>query len=177
MRAAQQKTGSFLSMVYSLQLEELFDSVLERVFIHLGPQHGAIFLKDGDGLIRVAVRSSPDSDEDFPESSSLAREVVDKRLAAIVLDTETDTRFAGSESLLDAGVRTLIAAPLLTPDGALGMIVLSSNLASRQFVEQDMELLVVVASATRIFSSRRLIRSRTSLGICAFGRSSRISFS
>ena len=130
----------------STTLEQLFDRVLERVFIHLEPQHGAIFLSDDDSLIRVALRSAPDSIEDFPESSSLAREVVDKGLAAIVLDTATDTRFASSESLLDAGVRTLIAAPLLTPEGALGMIVLSSDLVTRQFAEHDMELLVVVAA-------------------------------
>ncbi len=40
-----------------------------------------------------------------------------------------------------------MAAPLLTGAGALGMIVLSSQLAQREFREQDMELLVVVASA------------------------------
>ncbi len=66
----------------------------------------------------------------------------------MVYDTSTDIRFAGAESLLDAGVRTLIAAPLLTPEGAIGMIVLSSTLANRKFGENDMELLTVVASAT-----------------------------
>ena len=52
----------------STTLEQLFDRVLERVFIHLEPQHGAIFLSDDDSLIRVALRSAPDSIEDFPES-------------------------------------------------------------------------------------------------------------
>ena len=65
----------------------------------------------------------------------------------VVHDTSTDQRFAEAESLLDAGVRALIAAPLLTPAGAIGMIVLSSTLAGRQFSEADMELLAVVASA------------------------------
>jgi sigma-B regulation protein RsbU (phosphoserine phosphatase) len=65
-----------------------------------------------------------------------------------VHDTSTDDRFAAAESLLDAGVRTLVAAPLLTPEGATGMIVLSSTLAARLFGESDMELLAVVASAT-----------------------------
>ncbi len=134
----------------STNLEDLLDNVLERVFVHLRPQHGAIFLKDKDDdcLIRATSRSQLASADEFPESTSLASEVIGKGLAAMVHDTSTDVRFAAAESLLDAGVRTLVAAPLLTPEGAIGMIVLSSTLSNRQFGEDDMELLVVVASAT-----------------------------
>jgi len=132
----------------STNLEELLDNVLERIFVHLRPQHGAIFLKDGDHLVCATSRSQNSSTDEFPESQNLASEVIGKGLAAMVHDISTDDRFAAAESLLDAGVRTLVAAPLLTPEGAIGMIVLSSTLANRQFGETDMELLVVVASAT-----------------------------
>ena len=128
--------------------EDLLDHVLERVFVHLRPQHGAIFLKDEDNLVRATSRSLVEGTDEFPESKSLASEVIGKGLAAVVHDTSTDIRFDKAESLLDAGVRTLVAAPLLTPEGAIGMIVLSSTLAARIFGESDMELLTVVASAT-----------------------------
>ncbi len=136
------------SLAGATTTEELFAEILDRVFAHFRPQNAAVFVKDGDRLIRAATRSAVGCTEDFPESSSLAREVIDKGLAAVVHDTSTDMRFAGSESLLDAGVRTLVAAPLLTRKLALGMIVLSSTLAERQFAESDMEMLTVVASAT-----------------------------
>ena len=132
----------------STTAEELLDQVLEQVFVHLQPQHGAIFLKDDGSLFRASSRSQVSGTDEFPESSSLAEEVIGKGLAAVVHDTSTDDRFAAAESLLDAGVRTLVAAPLLTPEGAIGMIVLSSTLAVRQFGENDMELLTVVASVT-----------------------------
>ncbi len=128
--------------------EELLDHILERVFVHLRPQHGAIFLKDDEELVRASSRSQVTGTDEFPESTSLASEVIGKGLAAVVHDTSTDDRFAAAESLIDAGVRTLVAAPLLTPEGAIGMIVLSSTLAARLFDENDMELLTVVASAT-----------------------------
>jgi serine phosphatase RsbU (regulator of sigma subunit) len=128
--------------------EELLDHVLDPVFVHLRPQHGAIFLKDDGNLVRASSRSQVSGTDEFPESKSLASEVIGKGLAAVVHDTSTDDRFAAAESLLDAGVRTLVAAPLLTPEGAIGMIVLSSTLAVRQFGENDMELLTVVAQAT-----------------------------
>jgi serine phosphatase RsbU (regulator of sigma subunit) len=44
------------------------------------------------------------------------------------------------------GVRSLAAAPLLDPDGPLGMIVVGSRLHVRQFEEEDMELLTSLAS-------------------------------
>lgn len=132
----------------STTAEELLDGVLGRVFVHLRPQHGAIFLKDGDNLVRATSRSQVAGTDEFPESTSLASEVIGKGLAAVVHDTSSDDRFAAAESLLDAGVRTMVAAPLLTRSGAIGMIVLSSTLATRQFGENDMELLTVVASAT-----------------------------
>jgi len=128
--------------------EELIDGVLARLFVHMTPRHGAVFLKDGDTLVRAASRSQDTGTDAFPESQSLAREVIGNGLVAVVHDTATDQRFSDAESLLEAGVRTLVAAPLLTPVGAIGMIVLSSTLASRQFTEADMELLAVVSSAT-----------------------------
>ncbi len=131
----------------SIVLEELFDRVLDRVFVHLRPQNGAIFLLEDGVLVRVASRPRGTTEEDFPESHSLAGEVIDKGMAAVVNDTITDERFLRAESLLAAGVRSLVAAPLLTTRGTVGMIVLSSNLVDRGFREQDMELLVVIASA------------------------------
>ena len=131
----------------AMTIEDLLEGVLDRVFVHLRPQHGAIFLlRDGE-LVRTASRSMEATADEFPESQSLAGEVIGKRLAAVVYDTTTDARFLEAKSLIGAGVRSLVAAPLLTRDRALGMIVLSSGLVEREFREPDMELLVVVASA------------------------------
>lgn len=136
------------SLDRSTTAEELIDGVLERLFVHMSPRHGAVFLKEGDSLVRAASRSRDAGTDAFPESQSLAREVIGNGQVAVVHDTATDQRFSESESLLDAGVRTLVAAPLLTPAGPIGMIVLSSTLATRQYTEADMELLAVVSSAT-----------------------------
>jgi len=131
----------------SVSVDELLDLILDRVFAHLKPQNGAIFLKHGDTVVRAHSRTQPGIVEEFPESTSLVGEVVDKGLAALVSDAGSDSRFENAESILATGVRSLVAAPLLTPEGATGMIVLSSNLVHRVFTEEDMELLVSLASA------------------------------
>ncbi|MCL4839240.1 MAG: SpoIIE family protein phosphatase [Thermoanaerobaculia bacterium] len=130
-----------------IALTDLLELILDRAFVHLRPERAAIFLTTPQGeLIRAASRSAAGPRDELVDSRSLAREVIDKGLAALVLDAQTDSRFADAQSLLGSGVRSLMAAPLLTPEGALGMIALDSRLHVRQFEEDDLELLVGLAA-------------------------------
>lgn len=141
----------------SLALDELLELILDRAFENLRPEEGTIFLKGVDGeYVRAATRSIKTKGTRSLYSRALVQQVVSKGQAALVLDTAVDERFNQAMSLLDAGVRSLVAAPLLDPDGALGMIVLGSSLGIRQFTEGDMELLTSLASvaAMRIRNTR-----------------------
>jgi serine phosphatase RsbU (regulator of sigma subunit) len=131
----------------SLSLEELLELILDRAFAELRPEEGAIFLKDPAGeLRRAASRRLQGTGGDFLYSRKLATEVTEKGLAALVLDAHTDERFAMSDSIVSAGVRSIIAAPLLDPEGCLGMIVLNSRVHQRRFGEEDVELLATLGS-------------------------------
>jgi serine phosphatase RsbU (regulator of sigma subunit) len=134
-----------------ISLEEVLKLILDRVFAELVPEEAAIFLKDARGeFYRAATRRLPGISGDFLYSSSLVREVTEKQLAALVFDTSHDERFAAAPSIIASGVRSLVAAPLLDPDGCPGMIVLSSRANIRQFSEDDMELLVSLASVAAL---------------------------
>jgi serine phosphatase RsbU (regulator of sigma subunit) len=135
----------------SLGLDELLELILDRVFDHLRPERGAIFLRTADGQHRrAASRAAAGTEEELPCSRSLVREVAEKGMAALVLDLRTDQRFAGAQSLQISGVRSLVAAPLLGPEGPLGMIALDSRLLVRQFTEEDMALLISLASVAAL---------------------------
>jgi phosphoserine phosphatase RsbU/P len=132
-------------------LNELLDLILDRVFEHLRPEQGAIFLKRPNGEFeRVAGRSVRGSDAEYLVSRSLVQEVTEKQIAALVLDAQTDKRFSNAESVRIYGIQSMVAAPLLDPDGALGMIVLTSRLQTKQFSEEDVELLVSIASVAAL---------------------------
>ncbi len=129
----------------SLSLEEVLELILDRAFAELRPEEGAIFLKDPAGeLRRAASRRLQGATGDFLYSRKLATEVTEKGLAALVMDAHTDERFATSDSIVSAGVRSIIAAPLLDPEGCLGMIVLNSRVHQRRFGEEDVELLATL---------------------------------
>jgi sigma-B regulation protein RsbU (phosphoserine phosphatase) len=135
----------------SLTLDELLELILDRVFDHLRPDRGAILLKEQDGGYRHAARRAGlGGADDLAFSRSLVREVAEKGMAAIVFDVHSDERFAGAQSMLISGVKSLIAAPLLDPEGSLGLIVLESRAGVRQFSEEDLELLVSLASVAAL---------------------------
>jgi phosphoserine phosphatase RsbU/P len=129
------------------RFDELLDLILDRVFEHLRPEEAVIFLRrQGGELERAASRSLPGMEGRYLYSRRLVEEVTEKCLAALVMDAASDERFADAESILLAGVRSLMAAPLLEPDGCQGMIVVNSRSRVRQFTEGDLELLVSLAS-------------------------------
>jgi sigma-B regulation protein RsbU (phosphoserine phosphatase) len=135
----------------SLTLGELLELILDRAFDHLRPDRGAILLKEADGGYRPAARRSAlGGPDDLTFSRSLVREVAEKGMAAVVFDVQADERFAGAASMLISGIRSLIAAPLLDPEGTLGLIVLESRAGVRQFSEEDLELLVSLASVAAL---------------------------
>ncbi len=135
----------------SLTLDELLELILERAFDHLRPDRGAILLKEPEGGYRPAARrSSLGSAEDLAFSRSLVREVAEKGMAALVFDVNEDARFSGALSMRISGIRSLVAAPLLDREGTLGLIVLESRAGVRQFSEEDLELLVSLASVAAL---------------------------
>jgi sigma-B regulation protein RsbU (phosphoserine phosphatase) len=135
----------------SLTLAELLELILDRAFDHLHPDRGAILLKETDGGYRPAAsRSSLGGPEGLAFSRSLVREVAEKGMAAIVFDVQADERFAAAQSMLLSGIRSLVAAPLLDPEGSLGLIVLESRAGVRQFSEEDLELLVSLAAVAAL---------------------------
>ncbi len=133
----------------SLGLDPLLDLILERVFEHLRPEAGAIFLRGSDGGFHLARRRPLDGAGEAPglSSQTLLREVAGKGMAALVLDAQSDLRFAEAHSILASGVRSLVAAPLLAEGDSFGMIALSSRAHVRQFSEEDLEILTSLASA------------------------------
>jgi serine phosphatase RsbU (regulator of sigma subunit) len=139
------------ALARSISLDELFESILGRVFALLEPEEGVIVLRQPDGTYRRAARrAAPGYEEEHLLSETLVKEVVEKGLAALVLDVKQDERFAGAESIVASGVLSLIAAPLADADGALGMIALNSRLHRHQFTEADMEMLTSIAAAAAL---------------------------
>jgi serine phosphatase RsbU (regulator of sigma subunit) len=159
MAAAERQSGDRMRLLNevhravatSISLDDLLELVLDRAFAHLRPEEAIVLLKNSFGdLERAASRRLPGAKGDFLYSRSLEKEVAEKGQAALVLDAQTDARFAAAESILSSGVRSLMAAPLLAPNGNLGMIVLSSRVHVRRYSEEDLELLTALSAVAAL---------------------------
>jgi serine phosphatase RsbU (regulator of sigma subunit) len=134
-----------------ISLDALLERVLQRLFDVLRPEDGLVLLRGTDGSLRqAAARRAPGSPGELVVSKKLVEEVVDKGAAALVMDAALDDRFAAARSLLAAGIRSIVAAPLADAEGTLGMVALYSRVHVRQFSEDDLELLVSLASAAAL---------------------------
>jgi phosphoserine phosphatase RsbU/P len=134
-----------------IALGHLLDLILDRAFAHLHPDEAAIYLRGADGSVTCAASRSLQCGNHTPFfSTHLFQEVGEKGMAAYVPDVAMDARFADADSIIGAGVRSVLAAPLLDPEGSLGMVVLVSGGATRTYSPDDLELLVSLASAATL---------------------------
>lgn len=135
------------AMASSVALDDLLELILDLLFAQLNPDRAEIFMRcDDGGYTCVAQRSIPTATIQSLYSENLFSEVVGKSLAALVTDAGSDERVAPAESPASAGVCSILAAPLSIQKSSLGLIVLGSGSSARQFSEEDLELLVTLAS-------------------------------
>ena len=135
------------ALTQSMELDKVLDLILDSSFDTLQPEEALIYLSKPDGsYYRAAQRSAGDVGAEHLYSTTLLREVAENGMAALVHDTGVDPKFAEAQSMLSLGVISLVAAPLLDAEGSLGMIALSSKQGTGIFDEEDLELLVSLAS-------------------------------
>ncbi|MEO6212330.1 MAG: FHA domain-containing protein, partial [Vicinamibacterales bacterium] len=139
------------AMAGPIELDALLALLLERLFAALHPEEGVILLRQPDGRMTTAAsRRLPGAKGELLVSRRLIMEVADKGTAALVSDLEVDERFAGAQSIIGSGIRSILAAPISDSAGCVGMVAIYSRAHVRRFGEEDLELLVSLASAAAL---------------------------
>lgn len=149
------KLKAVLEITKSLGRVMELDDVLERILgqlFQIFPQmdHGFVLLKDHDKnkLMPVASKSRRQrADDEFPISRTVTNQAISQGEAILSADASSDDRFADAVSLAGLGIRSLICVPLMgTSSDALGVIQIASDDPIQPFDEDDLDLLVSVAS-------------------------------
>lgn len=139
------------ALATAISLPELLQLILDRSFEVLKPEEGLILLRDASGdFERAATRRIAGLDGDVFVSRHIVDEVVGRATPVLVLDAALDVRFAGADSIVASGVRSVLAAPLTDASGTLGLIALCSRASVRQFSDQDLDMLMSLASAAAL---------------------------
>ena len=143
-------------------LDTLFEifPMSERAFLILkDPRSGRLVRKAFKHRQVRAARSGPGDGLGGPPktdeppmnlSRTIVNHVLERKQAVLSQDAGNDANLPITASIADLKIRSVMCAPLLTPDGqALGIIQLDTT-SARQFQQEDLDLLAAVASQSAI---------------------------
>ncbi|MEX0717789.1 MAG: SpoIIE family protein phosphatase [Planctomycetaceae bacterium] len=134
-----------------LDLEDVLQTTLDRLF-QIFPQadDGFVVLvePDGEKLSVKALKSRmPEGDLEVRVSKTIIQQALDSGEAILSADAAEDSRFDSSHSVSNLRIRSMMCVPLIGNSGTpLGAIQLDSKGLSRQFLDDDLEMLASVAS-------------------------------
>ncbi len=130
------------------RLPELLDLMLQVV----GANRIALLVLDAQGqLVPRGLRHSDVTlnTNDLPMmqiSKRVADAVLTERCAIITADVANDVRFATSDSIVLANIRSLMAVPVLVADRLVGLIELENTRSINGFDEADLRMVSIFAS-------------------------------
>ena len=139
------------SIGFEVDLEKLFQKILDRVFDLLPAQRGVILLmnEQNEPVPRYAKAKDGRIDE-ITISNVVLNEVIRERAAVLSSDAMIDSRFSGSHSVILQGIRSIMCVPLEYGDTLFGIMHLDSQIAANAFTEKDLQLLTGIAKQTAV---------------------------
>jgi len=134
----------------TIEVDQVLPKLLDGLFQIFPQADQAFVLLVEEGLdeprLRAVKNRWPDDD-----SMSISRTIVNRAMktgnAILSADASEDSRFNTSESLAGLQIRSMMCAPLVTASGdRLGVIQITTFHLQSKFIEDDLDLLVNVAT-------------------------------
>lgn len=145
-----------LELTESLDLQTTLNKALELTARAIGAEHGSLLFRDQETQ-ELTCRAFIDSKGEvrtasirifFPNDAGMAAWIMHSHEAVCISDVRNDPRWVQESGRADS-VRSLVAAPLMMPDGPLGVLMLaSSNVA--MFGDAQLQLLTTIANEVAI---------------------------
>ena len=138
-------------------LEELFELILELSISAVNAERGVVMTLEGEKLQSRAVHG-----DGFRISTTVRDRVLKDRASVLVRDLAQDEAFRQQVSISEQQIQTMMAVPLQTEDRVIGLIYVDSRSFVREFTQDDLNLLTVLANvaATRIEHTRLAVVER-----------------
>lgn len=139
------------AIAQTLELDAVFGKILESLF-KIFPQadRALVILNEGGRLIPRAVKHRRD-EETVRFSRTIVQQALRDKKAVLSADAASDDRFNLSQSIADFRIRSVMCAPLLAQDlRPLGAIQIDTQNYHQQFSDEDLQILVSVASQAAI---------------------------
>lgn len=134
-------------------LDELFNVILELAIEAAEANRGLVLTRDNPDA-ELDIRGA--RGEGFRISRTVCDRVLNGKQSLLVRDTSLDEALLNQQSIVENRVHSLMAVPLQTADRVIGLVYVDTSSFIRQFAQEDLELLTVLANvaAVRIENAR-----------------------
>ena len=153
------------SLAGLVEVSSIAPRILDTLF-EIFPQadRGAILTKVADSgkFIPVAQKQRAESiDESVRLSRMVLERVINDRTGILSADASSDARFSASESVSNLTIHSMLLVPMLDMEGEVfGVISLDTQNPLKKFTEEDLELLLAVATqSAHSYENVRLLQS------------------
>jgi len=126
-------------------LEELFPSILNLALSAVEAKRGVMLTLEGEKLVVRASRG-----DGFSISTAVRDRVIRERCSLVISDAQLDDALRQQQSIVLHHVRSMMAVPLQTGDRVIGLIYVDNGAVIRHFLQDDLELLTVMANVAAI---------------------------
>ncbi len=130
-----------------LNLDDLIEYALERVYELLEADRGFIMFIDESGRMSVKASKGPEGatqDGAPPVSHTIIDEVVKGKVGVLSSNAMSDKRFAGGKSVHNFGIRSAICVPLMGRDRVLGVIQVDCSVTEKSYSTEQLRLLTAI---------------------------------
>ena len=145
----------------ALGLDDVLPSVLDalfKVFMQADRAFIALMGDDGNLIPRWSKARRDDCEETIRISRTIVNHVIELREAVLSADAASDQQFDASQSIADFQIRSMMCAPLFDVDGEpIGVLQVDTLERNKQFNEEDLEVLVSVATQAGIAIDNALL--------------------
>ena len=138
---------------HTLKLDKLLPQVVDSLLQHFKNADRAFLIGRDEGsyelVTRIVKSRRPGNDASEGYSVAIVEQCMEKVQGLLITDPESE--FPTSDSVAGLLLRSVMCAPLWSQDGkAFGVMLLDSQDSCRQFTQEDLNLLMGVASQASI---------------------------
>ncbi len=124
-------------------VNEMLQRILDLILNALGGNRGCMLIKDSESGELTPLAFSPQrstQEEPMPVSRTIVDFVVKSRAGVRTSDARTDSRFDTGQSILQAGVREAMCAPIFGRNDFLGVIYIDNTISGREVIAAEGEV-------------------------------------
>jgi len=153
------------SMTQSLDLKEVYEKILDSLFLHFQKlEVGAILLQDeNSGSLRQVATKIRDKrrSKGLFLSQSILRQAIEQSKAVMITDTSQDAQANLSESIEVSRIVSAMCVPLITKTGIRGVIYVYSSNSPQGFRKEDLFFITSISNPAAVAIENALLHDKT----------------